>query len=70
MADRAFIRITNVTIPQGSTINKAWVRFTAYDSQVASGIDVNCYFVDADNPSAIGSVCLLGLMVLNTIPLI
>jgi len=52
MTDKAFIRFTNVTIPQGSTIRSAWARFMAYDSQVISGIVLKCYFVNADDPDA------------------
>ena len=52
MANRAYIRFTNVTIPQGATIRSAWPRFTAFDSQTASLLDAKCYFVDADDPDA------------------
>ena len=47
-----FVRFLNVTIPQGATITSAYVKFTCSISQSTTVCNLNCYFNDADNPSA------------------
>ena len=47
-----YCRFNNVTIPNGADIRNCVVRFTAFDQQVTSGVSLNAYFVDADNPDA------------------
>ena len=47
-----FIRFPNVTIPQGSVITDAFVRFTSYQGLSATVCNVNVYFNDVDDAAA------------------
>ncbi|MCK4542166.1 MAG: hypothetical protein KAU17_08035 [Spirochaetales bacterium] len=47
-----FIRCPNITIPQGSTITSAYIRFTAYSSLSSTVVNVNVYFNDVDDAIA------------------
>ena len=47
-----FIRFPNVTIPQGSTITSAIVKFNAGGSDSGTGCNINCYFNNVDNAVA------------------
>ena len=47
-----FIRCPNITIPQGSTITEAYVKFTAYSSLSSTVVNVNVYFNDVDDAIA------------------
>jgi len=49
---KTFIRFTNVTIPNASTIQGAFVEFTAYTGFSTSGVTTTLYFVDADDPDS------------------
>jgi len=51
MANRAFIRFNNLTIPNYSELSNVYVRFTAYSSRSDTPVDLRCAFVDEDNPS-------------------
>ena len=47
-----FIRFPSVTIPAGSTITSAYVKFYAWGTDSSIDCDVNCYFNDVDNATA------------------
>ena len=47
-----FARFPSVNIPQGSTIDSAFVKLTAYGTNSDTIIDVNIYFNDIDNAIA------------------
>lgn len=48
----AFVRFVDVTIPQGSTITSAFIRFTCLQNQSGTVINTNIYFNDHDNAVA------------------
>jgi len=52
MANRAFIRFRNITIPNYSEVSNVFVRFTAYSNKSDTPVDLRCAFVNADNPGA------------------
>lgn len=52
VAWHCFIRFQNVTIPAGSTIDSAVLRFVADSSQSGTTVDVDIHFEDADDPAA------------------
>lgn len=56
VSNYAFVRFDDVTIPQGSTINSAYLKVRAYSSLSGSTCNVSIYFVTEDNPSTISSV--------------
>ena len=47
-----FFRFVNVSIPQGTTIEEAYIKFTAYANNSEAIVNVDIAFVDEDNPSA------------------
>ena len=55
MDNAAFTRFLSVSIPQGSTITSAFVRFLAWDTHTDSPVNVNCHFEAADNATQIAS---------------
>ena len=52
MANRAFIRFTNITIPNYSIVANVFVRFTAYSNKSDVPVNLRCAFVTEDNPDA------------------
>lgn len=48
----SFMRFPNVTIPAGSTILSAYLRFTAYQDNTETACSVNIYFNDVDDAVA------------------
>lgn len=49
---RLYVRFVNVTIPQGSSITAAFVRFTANDERTNATVNTNIYFNDIDDAVA------------------
>jgi len=47
-----FVRFVNVTIPQGSTITNAYIRFTSYNSESGTAVNTNVYFNNVDDATA------------------
>ena len=45
------IRLTNVTIPQGATIDAAYITFRGEETDSTSGLTAVIWAVDADNPT-------------------
>lgn len=52
MANRAFARIPNVSIPQGSEVFGVFARITAYSNLPGQTVNLRCAFVNADDPDA------------------
>jgi len=52
MANRAFIRFQNITIPNYSEVSNVYARFTAYSNRSDTPVNLRCAFVDEDNPDA------------------
>jgi len=52
MANRAFIRFTNITIPNYSVVSNVYARFTAYSDRSDTPVNLRCSFVAEDNPDA------------------
>lgn len=53
----SFVRFPSVTIPQGSIISEAYIRFTAQDTDSSTVVNANIYFNNVDNavaPTSIG----------------
>lgn len=51
-AYHSFIRFPSVNIPQGNTIDSAFVRFISNENRSGTTVDVNIYFNDVDNAVA------------------
>ena len=65
-ACQAFIRFPNVTIPQGSVITLAFIRFTAYLDRSNTIVKTNIYFNDSDDAVAPISVATYNALVKTT----
>jgi len=52
MANRAFIRFRNITIPYYSEVSNVFARFTAYSDKSDNPVNLRCAFVNEDNPDA------------------
>jgi len=52
MANRAFIRFRNVTIPSYSIVSNVFARFTAYSNRSDTPVNLRCAFVNEENPDA------------------
>lgn len=52
MANRAFIRFKNITIPKYSEVSNVFARFTAYSNRSDAPVNLRCAFVNEDNPDA------------------
>jgi len=52
MANRAFIRFQNITIPNYSEVSNVFARLTAYSNRSDTPVNLRCAFVDEDNPDA------------------
>ena len=52
MANRAFIRFNNLTIPNYSEVSNVYARFTAYSDKSSAPVNLRCAFVNEDNPDA------------------
>ena len=63
---KSFVRFTNVTIPQGATINSATIRCTAYLTRDGTVCNVTIRGNDADNPSAPGDATAFDALDLTT----
>jgi hypothetical protein len=53
----SFVRFPSVTIPQGSIVSEAYIRFTAQDTDSSTVVNANIYFNNVDNavaPTSIG----------------
>ena len=51
-ATNVWVRFANVTIPQGSTITSAYVKWTAESNKTGTVVNVRIYANDVDNPTA------------------
>ena len=52
---KAYCRFLNITIPQGATINDAYLIFLASTTHVEDTVNIQIYCEDADNPSTFSS---------------
>lgn len=52
MANRAFIRFRNITIPSYSIVSDVFARFTAYSDRSDTPVNLRCAFVTEENPDA------------------
>jgi len=52
MANRAFIRFRDITIPNYSVVSNVFARFTSYSNKSSAPVNLRCAFVNEDNPDA------------------
>jgi len=52
MANRAFIRFRDITIPNYAEVSNVYARFTSYSDRSDTPVNLRCAFVNEDNPDA------------------
>jgi len=52
MANRAFIRFRDITIPNYAEVSNVYARLTAYSDKTDTPVNLRCAFVNEDNPDA------------------